>query len=131
MRLLVDTHAFLWFLAGDSSLSSAARTAMEERENDLLLSVASLWEMAIKVSIGKLALPGDYEAFITSQLSANGIQLLNITPQHAAKVSSLPFPANGHRDPFDRLLIAQALVEDLPLVSQDGAFDAYELTRIG
>jgi PIN domain nuclease of toxin-antitoxin system len=104
---------------------------MEETNNDLFLSVASLWEMAIKVSVGKLALPGDYEPFITSQLATNSIQLLNITPQHAAMVSTLAFPANGHRDPFDRLLIAQALVENIPVVSQDRAFDGYEVTRIG
>jgi PIN domain nuclease of toxin-antitoxin system len=131
MRLLLDTHAFLWFLAGDPSLSSAARAAMEETENELLLSVASLWEMAIKVSIGKLSLPGDYESFITSQLAANDIHLLDITPQHAAMVSALPFPTNGHRDPFDRLLIAQARVENIPLVSQDGALDHYAVMRIG
>lgn len=131
MRLLLDTHAFLWFLAGDSSLSPAARTAMEAAKNDLLLSVASLWEMAIKVSLGKLTLPTDFEPFITSQIAANGIQLLHITPQHASMVSAMAFPANGHRDPFDRLLIAQARVEDIPVVSQDAAFDAYAVTRIG
>ena len=131
MRLLLDTHAFLWFLAGDPSLSSAARTAMEDAGNDLLMSVASLWEMAIKVSIGKLSLPGDYEQFIRSQLATNSIQLLDITLQHAARVSTLPFPVSGHRDPFDRLLIAQALVENIPVVSQDGAFDGYEVRRIG
>ncbi len=76
-------------------------------------------------------LAGDYEPFITSQLDANDIHLLDITPQHAAMVSGLPFPANGHRDPFDRLLIAQALVENIPLVSQDGAFDRYAVIRIG
>lgn len=131
MRLLLDTHSFLWFLAGDRSLSSVARSAMEEAENELLLSVASLWEMAIKVSIGKLSLPGDYEPFISSQLATNDIHLLDITPQHAAMVSTLPFPASGHRDPFDSLLIAQALVDNIPVVSQDGAFDRYKVMRIG
>jgi len=78
-----------------------------------------------------LSLPGDYELFISSQLAANSIQLFDITLQHAAMVRTLPFPASGHRDPFDRLLIAQALVENIPVVSQDGAFDGYKVTRIG
>ena len=128
MRLLLDTHAFLWFLSGDPSLSARARAAMEEPANDLLLSVASLWEIAIKVSLGKLTLPGDYESFLAAQLAENDIQLLGIGLAHMSRVVTLPF---HHRDPFDRLLIAQAIAEQVPIVSQDRAFDAYPVNRIG
>jgi PIN domain nuclease of toxin-antitoxin system len=128
VKVLVDTHALLWFLAGDLALSAIARSTMEDTANELLVSVASLWEMAIKVSLGKLALPDDYETFLREQLVKNDIELLPITLSHTAMVRKLPF---YHRDPFDRLLIAQAMIEGIPLVSQDTAFDAYGMRRIG
>ncbi|WP_437759599.1 type II toxin-antitoxin system VapC family toxin [Sorangium sp. So ce1389] len=128
MRLLVDTHAFLWFLANDPQLSPLAKSSLEEPTNELVLSVASPWEIAIKVSLGKLSIPGDIETFIKHHMALNDIELLDIRLRHVARVSDLPF---HHRDPFDRLMIAQALVEDIPILSQDVVFDAYGIKRIG
>lgn len=127
MKALVDTHVLLWFLTGDPALGDAAKAVMEDEATDLLLSVASLWEIAIKISIGKLEVPGDYEAFFTRQLAMNDIALLPISLRHTAAVCTLPF---HHRDPFDRLLIAQAQVEGIPILSHDAAFDAYGVERI-
>jgi PIN domain nuclease of toxin-antitoxin system len=127
MRLLLDTHAFLWFVIGSPNLSPAARALIEDAANEKLLSVASLWEMAIKSSLGKLTLSAPFDVLLPQQLDLNGICLLNITTAHAAVVAALPF---HHRDPFDRLLIAQAMVEKLPIVTIDTAFDAYPVRRL-
>jgi PIN domain nuclease of toxin-antitoxin system len=127
MKLLLDTQAFLWFIMGSSNLSAHARALIEDVANEKFLSVASLWEIAIKLSIGKLALSAPFDVLIPQQLSLNGIELLNITVEHAAVVAGLAF---HHRDPFDRLLIAQALVEKMSIVSIDAAFDAYSVTRL-
>lgn len=126
MKLLLDTHTFIWFIEGNAQLSTAARTLIEDGTNDVLLSVGSLWEMAIKASLGKLSLGQPFEALMPAQLTLNSIELLNITVDHTAKVTSLPF---HHRDPFDRLLIAQALVDDIPIVGVDAVFDAYVVKR--
>jgi PIN domain nuclease of toxin-antitoxin system len=127
MNILVDTHSFLWFIAGSSQLSSRARSLIEDPANQPFLSVASLWEMAIKVSLGRLSIGPPFEAFITQQLELNGVELLPIQARHVAVVATLPF---HHRDPFDRLLIAQAQVEQMPLLGVDSAFDAYAITRL-
>jgi len=127
MRLLLDTHSFLWFINGSPQISTSARTLIEDASNQPFLSVASLWEMAIKVSIGKLSLGQPFETLIPQQLSLNGIALLGITISHTAVVTKLPF---HHRDPFDQLLIAQAMVEQIPIVSGDTAFDMYTVTRL-
>jgi len=127
VKLLLDTHTFLWFIDGSPQPSTAARTLIEEADNEVFLSVGSLWEMAIKVSLGKLSLGQPFERLMPAQLSLNSIELLNITISHTAKVITLPF---HHRDPFDRLLIAQALVEDIPLVGVDTVFDAYGVRRL-
>ena len=127
MRLLLDTHSFLWFVGGDSSLSVAARLLIEDADNSVLLSAASVWEIAIKVSLGKLHLEQPFDVLIPQQLLMNHIELLGITLQHAAVVAKLPF---YHRDPFDRLLIAQAIVEQIPVITRDPAFDAYPVQRL-
>ena len=128
MRLLLDTHAFLWFVLNDSSLSGSARAMIADPNNEVLLSPASYWEIAIKVSIGKYLLPArDFGDFMERQITANNFQVLPISVRHAALVSTLPF---HHRDPFDRLLIAQAMVEAIPILSVDTAFDAYPVTRL-
>jgi len=127
VNLLLDTHTFLWFIAGDAILSKAARSAIEDEGNNLYLSVASLWEIAIKVSIDKLMLSEPFEALIPEQLAENGIELLDISVEHTALIASMPF---HHRDPFDRLIAAQAHVEQMTLVSADDAFDAYGVTRL-
>jgi PIN domain nuclease of toxin-antitoxin system len=127
MTLLLDTQAFLWFIAGSSSLSARARSLIEDIDHRRLLSIASVWEMAIKVSLGKLNLAQPFDVLIPQQLAMNDIELLPIGFEHAARLISLPF---YHRDPFDRLLVAQCMVERLPLVSVDQAFDAYGIERL-
>jgi PIN domain nuclease of toxin-antitoxin system len=126
MRLLLDTQAFLWFLLDDERLSSRARTAIEQTEI-LYLSPASHWEIAIKIALGKYVLPEPYTQFMERELATNNIAILPIEIGHTAQVTTLPF---HHRDPFDRLIIAQALAEKLPIVSSDSQFDAYEIERV-
>lgn len=126
MKLLLDTHTFLWFIEDSPKLSAEAKGLLES-EADLLLSIASIWEMAIKISIGKLSLASPFDEFISEQLSKNTIKLFPIRLAHLGLVSTLPF---HHRDPFDRLLIAQAITEQCPIVSIDDKFDAYSIRRL-
>jgi PIN domain nuclease of toxin-antitoxin system len=127
MNLLLDTHTFLWFIADSDRLSQKARALIEDESNRIYLSAASLWEIAIKVSLGKLNLSEPFETFIPEQLDVNSVELLGISVSHASRVASLPF---HHRDPFDRLLAAQALTEDIPILSGDEVLDAYGVTRV-
>lgn len=122
MRLLLDTQSFLWFIEGSASLSLIARSLIEDADNQPLLSMASLWEMAIKLSIGKLSLGQPFEMLIPEQMRLNGIELLPIEMVHVVAVAKLSF---HHRDPFDRLLIAQAMAERIPIGSGDSVFDPY------
>jgi PIN domain nuclease of toxin-antitoxin system len=126
MKLLLDTHAFLWFIDDSPRLSAQAK-ALLESDVELLISAASLWEIAIKSSLGKLALSQPYETFIPQQLEHNSIEILPIVLEHISAVATLPF---HHRDPFDRLLLAQAMVEQLPVVSADTVFDMYAIERL-
>ena len=121
-RLLLDTHAFLWWVNDAPELSAAARLSIADTTNDCFLSLASCWEMAIKSSLGKLRLARSLDRFVSEQLVANGFLLLNIELRHAAKIEKLPF---HHRDPFDRLLIAQAISDKLTIVSADSIFSEY------
>lgn len=121
MRLLLDTHAFLWFVAGDPRLSRRARRAVERDDARLLVSAASAWEMAIKISLGRLTVPVPLEEFLAGKL-AEGFEFLPVDWHHAARVEGLAF---HHRDPFDRLLVAQSLAEKLPLVTGDRIFRKY------
>jgi len=127
MRVLLDTHAFLWWVEDAPALSKRARTAIADPGNECLLSLASCWEMAIKLSLGKLRLPGAIERFIPEQLAANAFHQLEIGFRHVARVADLPF---HHRDPFDRLLAAQALEERCAIVSADLMFRKYGVRRI-
>ena len=127
MNILLDTHTFLWFVQDDPKLSSAARTLIEDSANHPFISIASLWEIAIKISLGKLQITQPYEEFVSQQLAINGIGILNATIDHTAAVAVLPF---HHRDPFDRLLAVQAKIEDMIFISADPAFDAYNLKRV-
>ena len=127
MSLLLDTQALLWFLLDDSRLSDKARAAIVELERQMVVSPASLWEIAIKVSLGKYELPEPFELFWNEQLQVNRLTLLPISVGHTARVAGLPF---HHRDPFDRLIIAQALVEGIPVISSDRMFDQYEVERV-
>jgi PIN domain nuclease of toxin-antitoxin system len=127
MNVLLDTHTFLWFVVDDERLSDAARALIEAEDSQPFLSIASLWEMAIKVSLGKLMFEQPFDVFVPQQLAMNGIGILNISIEHTAAISTLPF---HHRDPFDRLIAVQAKVEKMCLVSADPAFDAYEVQRV-
>lgn len=127
MRLLLDTHTFLWFLLNDPQLSTRARDLIVDPDNDIEVSPATYWEIAIKISIRKYELPEPYEVFIEREIVTNDFRILPIEPKHTAVLTTLPF---HHRDPFDRLLIAQAMVEDIPILSVDEAFDAYSVTRL-
>jgi len=127
VRLLLDTHTFLWFIGGSEELSRAARGLIEDPNNQRLLSVASLWEMAIKVSLGKLKLDLSFVELAEREIRGNAIELLVIRPDHLDELAKLPF---HHRDPFDRLLVATAMVEGLTLVSSDTLLAQYPIPVI-
>jgi len=127
VKPLLDTHALYWYIEGDPQLTVTARTLIQDKTNEVLISPASYWEIAIKISIGKWQLNRTYEEFIDLALNQYGFQVLAILPTHTAKVIGLPF---HHKDPFDRLLVGQALVEGIPIISNDSALDAYGITRL-
>lgn len=124
-RLLLDTHALIWFVSNDPNLPVSTRDQIESAD-DVFLSIASLWEMAIKLNIGKLPLQGNFED-IEPQLIAAGITILPLTFADTVQFRYLPL---HHRDPFDRILVAQAINHSLVLVNRDVAFDAYDLQRV-
>ncbi|MBE9199093.1 MULTISPECIES: type II toxin-antitoxin system VapC family toxin [unclassified Nodularia (in: cyanobacteria)] len=129
MMFLLDTHTFIWYVMDNSRLSNQVIELINDENNQIFVSVVSLWEIAIKQSIGKLTFnqPLPFEIFITQQLHLNNFSLLDIKISHVAVISSLPL---HHRDPFDRLLIAQSIVENIPLLSADQIFDAYPIQRL-
>jgi len=124
MRFLLDTHCWLWWVAAPEKLSSDARGQIADKANTILLSAASSWEIAIKCSIGKLKLPEAPETFVPKRLVRDRISSLAIEHAHALQVAALP---HHHRDPVDRLLIAQAQVEAIPIMTVDRQFGAYEV----
>jgi len=125
VRQLLDTHTFLWFVMGSPKISGELRLQIEN--NDNFLSIVSIWEIAIKYGIGKLNLGLPFNDFIDQQIIPNGIQILNIQLEHLKIFADLPL---HHRDPFDRLLIAQAIVEDIPIISVDSLFSLYPVQKI-
>jgi PIN domain nuclease of toxin-antitoxin system len=127
VRLLLDTHAFLWFAAGDPRLPTRARRRIEDTANDRFLSVASVWEMAIKLSLGKLTLAISLDTLIEEGAVNNGFSLLDVRREHALAVTHLPF---HHRDPFDRLLVTQAMTDKMAIVSNDAELEAYPIQRL-
>ena len=127
MKLLLDTHTFLWFTANAPQLSSNARSLIENPENEVLLSVISVLEIAILISLGRISFPVPLEEFIRTQLRINQFRRLSLKMLHATAVATLPF---HHRDPFDRILAAQAIYESLAIVSKDAIFDKYGLNRL-
>lgn len=126
MKLLLDTHALLWFQAGDRRLSRTARQAMEADDAELLVSAATVWELAIKASLGRLRLSLSVDAYIAEKIG-QGYVMLGVSSTHAARVESLPW---HHRDPFDRLLVAQALTERCPLVTRDRVIRKYGVEMV-
>jgi len=127
VRLLLDTHTLLWWLDGDRHLSKGARRAIADSDNAVLVSAASAWEIATKVRIGKLPGAVDVAADIPGCLASQRFQSLDISVLHAQRAGRLP---GQHRDPFDRMLIAQAQIEDLAVVTNDEIFDRYGVTRL-
>lgn len=124
MKLLLDTHTFLWFIEGSSNLSDRARSLIEDKNNQRFLSIASLWEISIKVSIGKLQLGLNFTDLVEREVKGNAIKILQISAEHLDELAKLPF---HHKDPFDRLIIVQSIVEDTFLISKDNAFENYSV----
>lgn len=127
MRVLVDTQCWLWMTGAPERFSATARALVERREHELFLSAASAWEIAIKYSLGKLQLPEPPAAYVPARIDATGVRALAIDYAHALRVSILPA---HHRDPFDRLLVAQAQIEDLTILTSDSMFDAYDVPTL-
>lgn len=127
MIVLLDTHALLWFLRDDPMLSVRAKAVIEDAHNRKLVSVASCWEIAIKAGLGKLDLTEPSRTLLEREIPRNNLELLPIAPRarHDCRV-----PAHAHKDPFDRLLIAQATIEEIPVVSLDENFDLYSVQRL-
>ncbi|MCH8318414.1 MAG: type II toxin-antitoxin system VapC family toxin [Bacteroidetes bacterium] len=126
MQYLIDTHAFIWYATGNKKLSKTARSIIDSNEVKFI-SIGSIWEMAIKVNIGKLDFKQPFQKIISDQLKINDYILLNLELKHIFMASNLEL---HHRDPFDRIIISQAMVEKMPIVSNDDKFDKYEVERI-
>jgi PIN domain nuclease of toxin-antitoxin system len=127
MKLLLDTHTFIWFVTDHPRLSVTAKALIESGNNEILVSIVSLWEIALKMSLGKLNMGATFDQLIPQQLIENDMTLLPIEVSHLYQLVQLPF---HHRDPFDRLLIAQGVSAGLPLISRDPQFDAYPVQRL-
>jgi PIN domain nuclease of toxin-antitoxin system len=127
MRLLLDTHTLLWSFNSDPSLSTEARRVIEDGKNEIFVSAVSAWEIATKVRLGKLPTGYDLILDLNSYLAQLGFENLSVSINHAVRAGMLP---GDHRDPFDRMLIAQSQLEDLPVISNDRIFDHYHVQRI-
>ena len=127
MELILDTHTFLWYTGGSPELSDTARDLIEDPRNDKWVSIASAWEIALKVNTGKIELHVPFDDLFPGQLLENEFVSLTIRWEHLRQVARMPL---HHRDPFDRLMIAQSIVERMSIVSIDGAFDAYGVSRL-
>jgi PIN domain nuclease of toxin-antitoxin system len=127
LRALLDTHALLWWLSDDPELSRTARNFISETKNVVVVSAASAWELATKVRLGKLPSGAELAADFAGYLQREGFELLSISSDHAIRTGLLPGP---HKDPFDRMLVAQAQAEHLPVISNDLVFDVYRVRRI-
>jgi PIN domain nuclease of toxin-antitoxin system len=124
LKLLLDTHVFLWWVTDDSRLSSAARELIANPANEIFLSAASAWEMALKSRLGRLTLPGKVEAFVIEHMAVNAIQALPIQVSHALHTRDLP---DHHRDPFDRIIVCQARIEGLTVLTADPLIGQYQV----
>ncbi len=127
MRILLDTQIWLWMLADPGRLTGTAKDLLTDPSTELLLSAASTWEIAIKTGLGRLTLPGPPTVVVPKLMEETGVTALSIQPSHTLHVASLP---PHHRDPFDRLLVAQAQLEDVPIMSADPAIGRYEVERL-
>ena len=127
MRYLLDTHAFLWFVLDDQKISAKAKLIIEDSKNIIYFSAASAWEIAIKTELARLKIKGDLDSFIIEQLSTNSFVPLSITISHSLYTKQLPLV---HKDPFDRIIIAQSKLENLPLISKDKKIRKYKVTMV-
>jgi PIN domain nuclease of toxin-antitoxin system len=127
MKYLLDTCTFIWFVSNSPELNITAKNIIEDENSEILLSIISIWEMSIKNSIGKLEFTKPFEEFIKGQVKLNEIEILELSKEHIFKVNTLPF---HHKDPFDRLIIAQSMVENVPIISADPEFVKYPITLI-
>lgn len=127
MKFLADTHAFIWFVTDSPQLSPPAKRLFESPDSERFLSIASIWEIAIKTNLGKISFDEPLEKFLPQQIALNYIRLLDISLPHTLRVANLPL---HHRDPFDRMIVAQSLVENLPILSNDEALDGYGIKRL-
>ena len=127
MKVLLDTHAFLWWVTDDARLSDTARDVIADGANEIHFSAASGWEIAIKARLGRLKIPDDLTRFMTGQIEQNGFRSLAIELVHALRVHALD---DHHRDPFDRMLVAQSLVENLPIIGRDAQISSYGVEMI-
>ena len=127
MRALLDTHALLWWLSGDPALTQTARKIIAETKNTVVVSAASAWEIATKVRLGKLPTAADLVADFCAQIDREGFHFLAISAEHGIRGGLLPGP---HKDPFDRMLIAQSQAENIPVISNESVFEAYGVRRL-
>ena len=127
MRVLLDTHAFLWWVADSPKLSDEAREIIADKQSEPVFSAVSAWEIAMKAGVGKLTLPDSPRRFVTEQLARNALDVLPIHVRHALGVHDLP---DLHRDPFDRLLVAQAVAEDLTILTADTLVTRYPVQTV-
>jgi len=127
LRVLLDTHALLWWLSDDAALTRSARRTIADTKNTMIVSAASAWEIATKVRLGKLPTANDLAADFSGHLDRDGFQLLAISAEHGIRAGLLPAP---HKDPFDRMLIAQAQAENVPIISNEILFESYGVRRI-
>ena len=127
MQTLIDTHTLLWIVDNDPKLSKKAKSIYLNPDNDIYISLASIWEVVIKVSLQKLIIEDTVANFITTQIKGNSIKILDIKLKHIVALENLPY---YHRDPFDRLIITQSMLEKIPVLSRDSIFDQYPIKRI-
>jgi PIN domain nuclease of toxin-antitoxin system len=127
MRILLDTHVLLWFSLNDSHLSREWMEMIQDARNEKFISIASVWELAIKSGLGKLRLEAPFKEFVNRNVTENGMGILHTTIEHFAEVQHLP---HHHRDPFDRLIIAQSIVEHIGIITADPQFEKYNVELI-
>lgn len=127
MKLLLDTHVFIWWSLDSVKLTKKIYTLLTDPSNTLVISIASIWEMQVKVQLGKLDLEKKVSELVAHQQQINNLEILPIDPAHIYALENLP---SEHRDPFDRIIIAQSIVEVIPLLSADKIFDRYPVERI-
>lgn len=127
MKYLIDTHTLLWIVTNDPKLSAKAKDLYLDSENEIFISMASIWELSIKSSLGKISLEQPLDEFVNEHVKGNDIRILKIELPHVLRIENLPF---YHRDPFDRLIISQSIEDNIPIIGSDKTFDSYPIKRI-